>query len=194
MWCLCINSHIIYNTFTKIIKSIIRTSSFHCRTGIPKIPLLVFAHVSVLIFKGYGGACPCVFMSPQHIWLLLQPLWPVWFCSIPAPIMPLWESRVMTECCWASAAAFPRTPGNMGGSCLCSRLQVASCWSVYPPPPKKWLVWGVFIKENKRVMLSECVTTNCWFASMFSWCWPSLRFPENTTLAVFDKISFICLT
>lgn len=65
-----------------------------------------------------------------HLALVTAPVTCVWFCSIPAPIAPLWESKVMTECCWAFAAAVPRTPDNMGGSLLCSRLEMASCWPV----------------------------------------------------------------
>lgn len=66
-------------------------------------------------YLSWRGACPCIFMSPQYIWLLLQPpVTCVWLCSIPAPIAPLWESIVMTECCWAFAAVVPRTPGSMG--------------------------------------------------------------------------------
>lgn len=55
-----------------------------------------------------------LFVSPQHIWLLLQPLWPVCgSAQSQPPIALLQESRVITECCWTCAAAVPRTPGNM---------------------------------------------------------------------------------
>lgn len=69
-----------------------------------------------------------------HLALVTAPVTCVWFCSIPAPIATLWESSVMTEYCWTLAAAVPRTPGNMGGSLLGSRLGLASCWPVCYPP------------------------------------------------------------
>lgn len=67
------------------------------------------AHLKKKRKKTERGAWPCIFMSPQHIWLLLQPLWPV--CgSAPSQPPSLLCGRAEK---WLSAAAVPRTPGNM---------------------------------------------------------------------------------
>lgn len=51
-----------------------------------------------------------------HLALVTAPVTCVWLCSIPAPIAPLWESSVMTECCCSS-----QDPRQYGCSLLCSR-------------------------------------------------------------------------
>lgn len=94
---------------------------FHFRVGILQIPqpapcACACAYMWTSSYLKALERCLSMylFVSPQHIWLLLQPLWPV--CgSVQSqpPIALLQESRVITECCWTFAAAVPRTPGNM---------------------------------------------------------------------------------
>lgn len=66
-------------------------------------------------------------VSSAHLALVTAAVTYTWLGSIPAPIAPLWESRIMTEWCWAFAAAVPKTPSNMGGSLFSSRQEMASC-------------------------------------------------------------------
>lgn len=105
---------------------------------IPEIPLLLVCavcvcmciHVGILIYLKAIQRCLSIYFHVPwaHLALVTASVTCVWFCSIPAPIAPLWESSVMTECCWAFAAAVPRNSGNMGGSFLQSGLEMVSCW------------------------------------------------------------------
>lgn len=79
-----------------------------------------------------------------HLALVTAPVTCVWFCSIPAPITPLWESRVMTECCCSS-----QDPWQYGCSLLCLRLEMASCWPVCYFFPSSSSEWWCFFKENQ---------------------------------------------
>lgn len=90
----------------------------------------MYVQVSALIFKSWEqDACPCIFMPPPHppahLALVTASVTRVWLRSIPAPITPLWESRVMSECCCGSQDHWQH-----GCSLLCSRLEMASCWQV----------------------------------------------------------------
>lgn len=87
------------------------------------------AHVCMLILKKVKRfLSKCFHVSPAHLALVTASVTCVWLGSVPAPIAPLWESRITTEWCWALTAAVPRTPGNMGGSPLCFRQEIASHW------------------------------------------------------------------
>lgn len=83
-------------------------------------------HMSALTCKSWARCLSMYFHVPSaHLALVTAPVTCVWFCSIPAPISPLQESRVMTECCCSS-----QDPWQYGCSLLCSRLEMASRWPV----------------------------------------------------------------
>lgn len=64
------------------------------------------------------------FLVPSaHLAFVTAPPWPERGCApSQPPISTRWESRVMT-----TAAAAPRTTGNMAAGFLCSTLEIASC-------------------------------------------------------------------
>lgn len=105
----------------------------------------VHVHVGMLNFK--ERCLSMYFHVPSaHLALVTAPVTCVWFCSIPAPIAPLWESRVMTECCCSS-----QDPWRYGCSLLCSRLDTASCWPVCYFFPRLCLQNNVFFLKRERV-------------------------------------------
>lgn len=95
-----------------------------------------------------------------HLALVTAPVTCVGFCSIPAPIAPLWESRVMTECCWAVADAVPRTPGNLDGQSFC----LGRRW----PPADQFVVFYLYIRalykwrmnKARRVFVQTCMSSS----------------------------------
>lgn len=100
------NSNYEYNK--KVLLSI-SVPTFFKYLYILSVCLCVYVHVSILIFKSWERCLSMYFHVPSaHLALVTAPVTCVWFCSIPAPIAPLWESRVMTECCCSS-----QDPGNM---------------------------------------------------------------------------------